>query len=99
MVPFLIVLGVVAVVGAGVFFFSRRPSKPVVFNNEREERLAVAVARTVGCAPGDALSAVRQELDLAPSQSDEVLTKRAVYHYRQAIPERTCSTYRDRTRG
>lgn len=99
MVPFLIVLGVVAVVGAGVFFLTRRPARPVVFQNEREERLAVAVARTVGCAPGDALSAVRQELDLAPSQSDEVLTKRAVYHYQQAIPERTCSTYRDRTRG
>lgn len=101
MVPALIVVGVILVVGVGVFVLTRRrATEPVAaFANEREERLANAVARKVGCSPGAALSAVRQELELAPGQSDEVLTKRAVYHYQQAIPENRCMTYRDRTRG
>ncbi len=77
----------------------RRGGKRAVFENEREEQLATAVARKVGCSPGDALGAVRQELEHSPGQSDEVLTKRAVYHYQQSIPERTCSTYRDSARG
>ena len=100
MVPVLITLGVVAT-AAGVYLFTRRrPTRPPAeFASEREERLAHKVAGAVGCSPGAALPSVRQELDLAPGQSDEVLTKRAVYHYRQSIPERTCSTYRDRTRG
>lgn len=70
-----------------------------MFADERKKRLANAVARRVGCDPGAAFTAVRQELDLAPSQSYEVLTKRAVYHYQQSFPERQCSTYRDKVRG
>lgn len=100
MVPALITVGVVLAAAVGVYLFTRRPAtKPVVFENEREERLANAVARKVGCAPGAALTAVRQELHLAPSLPDEVLTKRAVYHYQQSIPERTCRTWRDSARG
>jgi hypothetical protein len=102
MVPALIAVGVIFVVGVGVFLFSRRrvTATPVAsFENEREERLANAVARKVGCSPSAALGSVRQELELAPGQSDEVLTKRAVYHYQQSIPERTCRTYRDSAPG
>jgi hypothetical protein len=100
MVPALITAGVVLAACVAVFLFTRRSGgKPAAFENEREERLANAVARKVGCSPGDALGAVRQELEHSPSQSDEVLTKRAVYHYQQSIPERTCRTYRDSARG
>lgn len=100
MVPALITVGVVLGGCVLVFLFTRRTGgRPAVFENEREERLANAVARKVGCSPDGALAAVRQELELAPSQSDEVLTKRAVYHYQQSIPERTCNTYRDTARG
>lgn len=100
MVPTLIAAGVVIAVCVGVFLFTRRKtSPPVAFASEREERLTHAVAGKVGCSPAVALASVRQELDLAPSQSDEVLTKRAVYHYRQAIPERQCRTYRDAAPG
>ncbi len=100
MVPALVTVGVVLAVGVAVFLFTRRSAgKPAVFENEREEKLANAVARKVGCAPGAALGAVRQELEHSPGQADEVLTKRAVYHYQQSIPERTCSTYRDPSRG
>lgn len=100
MVPALITVGVVFATAVGVYFLTRRPAaKPVVFENEREERLANAVARKVGCAPGNALMAVREELRLAPSLPDEVLTKRAVYHYQQSTPERTCGTWRDSARG
>lgn len=102
MVPALIAVGVILVVGVGVFLYTRRrvAALPLLaFENEREERLANAVARKVGCSPGAALSSVRQELELAPGQSDEVLTRRAVYHYQQSIPERTCRTYRDSAPG
>ncbi len=100
MVPALVTVGVVLAVGVAVYFLTRRGSgKPAVFENEREENLANAVARQVGCSPGAALGAVRQELEHAPGQSDDVLTKRAVYHYQQSIPERTCNTYRDSARG
>lgn len=101
MVPALIAVGVILVVGVAVFLVSRRrtPQPVAAFENEREERLANAVARKVGCSPGAALGAVRQELEHAPGQPDEVLTKRAVYHYQQAIPERTCRTYRDASPG
>jgi len=100
MVPALITVGVILAVAAGVYLLTRRPStKPVVFENEREERLAHAVAKKVGCTPDATLAAVREELHLAPSLPDEVLTKRAVYHYQQSIPERTCRTWRDRSPG
>ena len=99
MVPILIGVGVVVLVGLGVWVSIRRTPKPVVHMNEREERLANAVAGAVGCNPADALAAVREELDHAPNQSDDVLTKRAAYHYRRAIPEKQCSTYRDASPG
>jgi hypothetical protein len=100
MVPALITAGVILVVGVGVYLCTRRPSpQPVEFESEREEQLAKAVARKVGCSPGAALAAVRQELDHSPGQSDDVLTKRAVYHYQQSIPEQTCRTYRDSAPG
>lgn len=65
----------------------------------REGELAVRLAGMVGCAPRQALPAVRQELDLAPSLSDDVLLKRAAYHYRNALPERRGAIYRDKVRG
>jgi hypothetical protein len=100
MVPALVAGVVVMVVCVGVFLYTRRKSAaPVEYASEREERLTNAVALKVGCSPAAALASVRQELDLAPGQSDDVLTKRAVYHYQQAIPERQCRTYRDRAPG
>jgi hypothetical protein len=100
MVPVLIAVGVVLAIAIGVYAFTRRPAaKPAVFESEREEKLANAVARKVGCSPAAAVPAVRQELDHSPGQSDDVLTKRAVYHYQQSIPERTCRTYRDSSPG
>jgi hypothetical protein len=68
-------------------FVTRRKRLAATLTDEREERLARQVATLVGCAPGDALPAVRNELSFAPNQSDETLTKRATYHYRQSIPE------------
>jgi hypothetical protein len=98
--PAIITVAVVLAVGVGVYFLTRRRVKPVAaFESEREEALANAVARKVGCSPAAALAAVRQELDHSPGQSDDVLTKRAVYHYQQSIPERTCNTYRDSAPG
>jgi hypothetical protein len=41
----------------------------------------------VGCAPAEALPAVRRELDIDPDQTDETLLKRAAYHYRKDLPE------------
>ena len=94
----LIVVAVVAIVAAVVL---RRLGKtaPVVFADEREERLTRRVAGMVRATLAQALPAVRRELGLAPSQSDETLVKRAVYHYRQDLPERTCSIYPDRAQG
>jgi hypothetical protein len=65
----------------------------------REGELAVRLAKIVGCVPIQALAAVRQELNLAPSQSDDVILKRAAYHYRNAVPERRGAIYRDKVRG
>jgi hypothetical protein len=80
--------------------WSRRPgSVAVAFADEREERLTRRLAAIVGCDLAHALPAVRREIGIAPDQSDETLLKRAVYHYRQDLPERTCSVYRGRTRG
>lgn len=77
-----------------------RPApEPLTFADEREERLAREVARVVGCSPAQALPAVRREIEYAPHQSDETLVKRAAYHYRQELPERTCGIYQDRVRG
>ena len=82
----------------GWYWFGRRP-RPVTYANEREERLTLAVARTVGCPPGRALPAVRREIALSPDQADDVLIKRAAYHYRPEQPAITCQTYRDRAPG
>ena len=65
----------------------------------REGELAARLAGTVGCTPFEALPAVRHELDLAPGQTDDVLLKRAAYHYRMNLPERPPAAYRDRVRG
>lgn len=55
MVPALITVGVVLAVGVAVYLFTRRSGgKPAVYENEREEKLANAVARKVGCSPGAA---------------------------------------------
>ena len=91
-------VGTVGVVAAGLLLRKRKP-KPVVFTDPREERLAKRVANTVGCSLSAALTAVRREMEYSPGQSDDTLVKRAVYHYRQDIPERTCSTFRDASPG
>jgi hypothetical protein len=84
----------------GLYLLSR-PSKsmPMIYENPREERLSRGLARVVGCTPAQALPAVRRELELAPSQSDETLLKRAAYHYRQDLPEAPCQVYQDPVRG
>ena len=96
-VPLLV--AAVGVVLVGLYLRPRRQPEPPVFADEREERLARAVARAVGCPPAEALPAVRREIEYSPGQSDETLVKRAAYHYRQEAPERTCSVYQDRARG
>ena len=74
----------------------KRPwGKALVFTDQREERLTRKLARVVGCSPEQALHAVRREVSYAPNQSDETLLKRAVYHYRQELPESTCHVYQD----
>lgn len=91
-------VGTVGVLAAGLLLRKRKP-KPGVFADPREERLAKRVANTVGCSLSAALPAVRQEIGYSPTQSDDTLVKRAVYHYQQSIPERTCSTWRDASPG
>jgi hypothetical protein len=83
-----------AIGAAGLYLLTRRP-KPVAYTNPQEERLTHKLARLVGCSLAQALPAVRRELEIAPSQSDETLLKRAAYHYRQELPERSCQVYRD----
>lgn len=84
----------------GLRWLSRRqPAAPAAFADEREERLTRQLAQTVGCRVEQALPALQGELRLAPGQSDETLLKRAAYHYRQALPESECRTYRDRAVG
>jgi hypothetical protein len=77
----------------------RRREEPVAFADEREERLTNQLAATLGCSAAQALPSMRQELRLAPGQSDETLLKRAAYHYRQNLPEGTCGVWRDRAPG
>jgi len=92
-----------AVVAAGVgFFLGRRavrhtPDEPVM--TEREQHLAKHVATRARCTIYEALPAVRNELALAPHQDDETLVKRATYHFQMALPEHTCTTYRDSAKG
>lgn len=87
-----------AIAFGGLYFLTRRP-EPLSFANDQEERLTCRLAQELGCSLHQALPAIRHEVELAPHQSDETLLKRAAYHYRQAIPERTCQIYRDRARG
>ena len=63
------------------------------------EFIQSASAWGLHAAVAGVLSAVRRELELAPTQSDDTLVKRAAYHYRQELPERTCQVYRDRAPG
>lgn len=90
--------GVAGAIVATLMLRKRKP-KPVAFADPREEALAKRVANTVGCSLSAALPAVRREMEYSPGQSDDTLVKRAVYHYRQDIPERTCSTFRDASPG
>ena len=100
-----IFVGVAAVVIAGLGLAVRarrpRPTEPTceLLPEGREGELAARLARTVGCTPMEALPAVRHELDLAPGQTDDVLLKRAAYHYRMNLPERSPAAYRDKVRG
>ena len=91
--------GAVGAIVATLILRKRKPKSVIAFADPREERLARQVARSVGCLPEDALPAVRRELEYSPGQSDDTLVKRAVYHYRQDVPERTCSTWRDASPG
>jgi hypothetical protein len=93
-------VGAAVLLATGLVLRSRRPGPAAVeFTDEREERLTRRLAAMVRCAPEQALPAVRREIDIAPGQSDETLLKRAAYHYRQDLPEKTCTVYRDRAPG
>lgn len=94
--PLLIVASVLV---ALVYYFTMPRREAPVFESPREERLCRTLARQVGCSPADALRAVRQEIALAPAQSDAILINRAAYHYSQGLPEKPCQVYRDPVRG
>ena len=83
---------------AARILFARRP-EVLAFADDREERLTRRLSKAVGCSPEAALPAVRQEIELAPGQSDETILKRATYHYQREAPEKTCSVFRDRAPG
>lgn len=85
-------------VGVAAWYLLKR-GQGVAFANPREEELTQQVARAVGCTIAQALPFVRREIDLAPSQPDGVLVKRAAYHYRQELPEASCQVYRDTAPG
>jgi hypothetical protein len=87
-------ISTLAILAAGLYLLTRSP-KPVVYANPREERLTHMVARVVGCSLAQGLPAVRREVQIAPSQSDETLVKRAAYHYSQELSETPCQVYRD----
>ena len=74
------------------------PAKPT-FANEREEQLTRSVAAKAQCSLAAALESVRQELRFSPQQTEDVIVKRAVYHYRQANPPEHRVTYCDPVRG
>jgi hypothetical protein len=89
---------VAAAIAAGLYLLTRRP-QPVVFANPRAKLLASRLARAVGCSLSQALPVIRQELEIAPNQSDDTLLKRAAYHYRQELPENSCQIYHDEVPG
>jgi hypothetical protein len=90
----LLVVTVAVSAVAGLYLLTRSP-RPITYANPQEERLTRKVAQAVGCSLEHALPAVRREVEMAPNQSDETLLKRAVYHYRQDLPETVCRVYRD----
>ncbi len=91
-----VAVSVVAVLGI-VRLAVGRGGCAVTFANEREEKLTRKLASRVGCSLADALPAMRHEIKQDPNQPDETLLKRAEYHYRQNLPEKTsCQVYRDR---
>jgi len=98
-----IVAGLAVLVGIGlaVRVMRAQPEAPACeyVPEGREGELAVRLAKIVGCTPLRALPSVRQELDLAPAADDDVILKRAAYHYRNALPEREPPAYRDKVRG
>ena len=73
------------------------PARPN-FANEREEQLTKRVAAKANSSLAAALVSVRQELLFSPQQTNDVLVKRAVYHYRQANPPEHRVTYCDPVR-
>ena len=100
-----IFVGVAAAVagGLGLAVRARRPRDSgetcELLPEGRDGELAAQLAQIVGCTPLQALPAVRHELDLSPSQADDVILKRAAYHYRMNLPERSPAAYRDTVRG
>jgi hypothetical protein len=91
---------VAAIAGFGLFLYLWvGRERPVEFADEREERLTRALSQMVRCDLAGALPWVRQEIRIAPDQSDEALLKRAAYHYRREVSDRPCPLYRDRTPG
>lgn len=97
-VPLAVAAVVLTAVGLALKGRAKKP-RPVAFADAREERLARRVAGAVRSSPASVLAAVRHEVELAPHQPDDTLVKRAVYHYQQSAPERTCSPYRDASPG
>ena len=92
------VVGVVAGLALSLGF--RRREEAVAFANAREERLARTLAGRLRCPLGPALDVVRRELEIAPTQTDDTILKRAEYHYRRNLPEPgSCRAYRDRAPG
>jgi hypothetical protein len=92
-----VVAGMIAVITLALtfaHFVGRRRGEPVAFENEREERLTNQLAGLLGCSLAQALPALRRELRLAPSQSDETILKRAEYHYRRNVPDAPCPVWR-----
>ena len=101
---FYFVLGAVAVAAVGLCLrllrlLRRQPGAGVAFYDEREENLTRRLAGVLRCSLAEALPSIREEIRIAPTQSDETILKRAAYHYRQALPEKTCSIYRDAAKG
>lgn len=91
---------VAAAAGIAALFALLRPRQVVLnFLDEREERLTRRLAREVGCPLAAGLPAVRRELQLAPSLSDDTILKRAVYHYRRDMPDAPCPVFRSSRPG
>jgi hypothetical protein len=99
--PIWIVVGAAVVVGGLVFGLRLKRNGPAMpsFENDREAALTKRVAAKANCSLAAALDSVRKELRFSPQQADDVIVKRAVYHYQQANPPEHRVTYCDRVRG